>query len=612
MDAKFKNQLEKEFGKGILVPGVDGHMFTDTPRISTGHIAMDIASGGGWPRGKIILVKGPECIDGPSFLAYETWTKDKTRRKCHKGGTIKRLYERFNKEKEITFYVKSMNSEGFIVRNEVLDVVKTSLKEAFEVVTSDGQKIVTGDEHKFATPKGFFALKDLSIGDAVLIHNSTRKKGRKHYPNRPNVMVKYHQNWPTKIVHDKKTGYDYLFYPGQLGRAYYEAFLNECSYDTYIKRLNTWSKGAIDRLKVLPKSLHVHHKDGDFRNNYISNLRLIDPSEHGKLHIKDRLKNLSFVAVSRRISSITSIGRREMYDLVCEYPYNNYVANEFIVHNSSSKTRLILGAMASLTQAGEEVVLLDDEGSYTADWAKSTGVDVSKVYVHRGAYAEETLDLFQVLVESGQFGGIFLDSVAALVPKDEKEASTEDWQMGLGARLWNKALRKIQAALNEGGKKKTVLPVVMVSNQLRKKIGVVFGNPETLPYGEGQKYFTQIIVDVRAEGITEDGIAKIRVKFEKNKTSPPRKVCGYSFYIEGENKGKLINSTWLVEQALVQGEIVNGGKGWWQIKGSDKNWREGDIRKHIAKDEKLCMLLIDIAFKSLPENFPRYKYDFTL
>jgi len=176
----------------------------------------------------------------------------------------------------------------------------------------------------------------LKIGDKVYVNTNDRVKGRKATISRPDVYVKYHPNLPTKIIKDKYKGKetDYLYYRGQQSRISYEAFLNNMTYEEYVSFLDTKSKKEIDGLRFLSTNIHVHHKDENFLNNDISNLELVDPSEHGRLHMSSRLNNLRILVRETTIINIEPVGMRETYDIQCAHPYNNYIANNIVVHNS--------------------------------------------------------------------------------------------------------------------------------------------------------------------------------------------------------------------------------------------------------------------------------------
>ena len=475
-------QVDKKYGKGSVMKLTDKVSYDPDQAINSGSISLDMALGiGGYKKGRIVEIYGPEsCIAFGSFIQYEVWQGEK--RINHKGGRIDRLYERFTGEivkttpkqgkhlqkENCDFYVKSINDEGMVVRNKVLDVVKTGKKKCYKVETATGEILFSTEDHKFMTPNGFRPLKDLSPGDTLFVHNGTKTKGRKEYLKRPEVYVKYHPNLPIKKVKDSKTGKEYKYYRAQKSRMIYEAYINNMSYEDYIKFLNSATFHEILSLNFIDTNLHVHHKDEDFNNNNIDNLELVNPSVHGCLHAKDRIKNLSFVVVPSEIINITEAGEHDTYDIKCAYPYNNYIAEGIVVHNSG-KTTLCLHAVANIQAKGKEVLYIDAEHSLDPQYAQFLGVDLDKMLIAQPDYGEQALDLVDTFVRSGEIGLVIVDSVAALVPKKELEGDMGDSHVGLQARMMSQAMRKIAGQCNH-----TECTVIFV-NQIRMKIGVMFG-----------------------------------------------------------------------------------------------------------------------------------------
>lgn len=485
------NQINKpkKGEEGTIKIGFLGQMRgKEMPIIPTGSLALDAALGiGGYPQGRIIEIYGPEsCIDSESFLQFEIWSEDLKKRINHKGGTISRLYERFHgvtvedtpnqgrhlQTKENTIcYIKSVDQDGSVVRNQVLDVLKTGKKLCYQLHTEYGQKLIATNDHKFLTPDGFKKLSDIKEGDIIFVHNNTRRIGRKDYTQRPEVFVKYHPNLPTKIVTDKKTKKDYVYYRGQVSRLVYEAFLNNVSYEKYVEILNTVEKEEINKFNFLPHNIHVHHIDEDFTNNNLDNLCLLDPSEHGKLHAFDHKANLSFVAVPAVVVRKELIGERETYDLRCEFPYNNYIANGIVVHNSG-KTTLCLHAVVQAQALGFTVAYIDVEHTVDVVYAAKLGVNVDALLFSQPSDGDEAMEIADMLTRSGQVKLIIVDSIASLVTKAEMEKGIAENNMGVQARLMSQALRKLTVKGTESG------TTIIFTNQIRNKIGCV--SPETL------------------------------------------------------------------------------------------------------------------------------------
>jgi len=589
--------IEKNYGKGSIMWGDATEPFDQYPSIPTGSLGLDKALGiGGIPEGRIIEIYGPEsCLDKDTFISYEIWKNEK--RVNHKGGSIERLYERFcNIELEDTpkqgrhlqvqdadFYVKSVNDEGRVLRNKILDVVATGEKECFKVITSDGQTLIATGEHKFLTPSGYVKLDDLNVLDEILVHNNTRVIGRQDYQNRQEINVKYHPNWPTKIVHDKKTGNDYLYYRGQFSRFIYEAFLNGLEPEEYREILNTSVVSDITKLRFLPSHIHIHHEDEDFENNNINNLKLIDPSVHGRLHARDRIRNLSFVAVPATITEKQLVGKRHTYDIRCAYPYNNYIANGIVVHNSG-KTTLALQMIAQVQSRGGIAAFIDMEHALDKKYARNLGVKLKDMMISQPDNAEEALEIIDILGRCGGVDIIVLDSVAALVPKAELDGNMGDSLPGLQARMMSQALRKLTAICA-----KTNTNVIFI-NQIRYKIGIMFGNPETTTGGNALKFYASVRLDIRRIGAIKRGEEivgnRTRVKVVKNKMAPPFQECefdivygkGIDFYGE------------VVDKGVADGLITKSGA-WYSI-GEERlaQGRDNAIQNIIAWPELVKMI----------------------
>ncbi len=192
---------------------------------------------------------------------------------------------------------------------------------------------------------------------------------------------------------------------------------------------------------------------------------------------------------------------------------------------SSGKTTLTLHAIAQAQKSGGVCAFIDAEHALDVTYARKLGVRVEDLLVSQPDHGEQALEIADKLVATGAVDLIIIDSVAALVPKAEIEGEMGDSHMGLQARLMSQALRKLTAATNRAN------ACVIFINQLRQKIGVVYGNPETTTGGNALKFYASVRLDIRKTGVVKNGEQavgnKTRVKVVKNKVAPPFRECEF-------------------------------------------------------------------------------------
>ncbi len=220
---------------------------------------------------------------------------------------------------------------------------------------------------------------------------------------------------------------------------------------------------------------------------------------------------------------------------------------------SSGKTTLALHILAEAQKLGENVAFIDAEHAFDPEYANNIGLNANELYISQPDFGEQALEILETLVRSAGFGVIVIDSVAALTPRAEIEGEMGDSHMGLQARLMSQALRKITAICSK------TLTTVIFLNQLRMKIGVLFGNPETTTGGNALKFYASVRMDIRQrEKVMKDGelIGHIReVKVVKNKLAPPFKEASFTIkYPTGIDKESSI-----LDAAISKGIVEKKG-----------------------------------------------------
>ena len=258
---------------------------------------------------------------------------------------------------------------------------------------------------------------------------------------------------------------------------------------------------------------------------------------------------------------------------------------------SSGKTTLTLHAIAEAQKAGGIAAFIDAEHAFDRNYAEKLGVDIENLIISQPDNGEQALEIAENLIRSGAIDIVVIDSVAALTPKSEIEGEMGDSKMGLHARLMSQALRKLTGTIS-----KTHCTVFFI-NQLREKMGVMFGNPETTTGGNALKFYASVRLDIRRSTQIKDGDNvlgnRTKVKVVKNKVAPPFKVAEFDImYGEG------ISKTGEILDLAVEFEIIKKAGSWFSY-GDTKLGQGRDAVKALIKDNPELADELEAKIKAL-------------
>ena len=248
---------------------------------------------------------------------------------------------------------------------------------------------------------------------------------------------------------------------------------------------------------------------------------------------------------------------------------------------SSGKTTLCLHIIANAQRSGGVAAFIDAEHALDIEYARKLGVDIENLLVSQPDTGEQALEIAELLIRSNAIDVVVIDSVAALVPRAEIEGEMGDSHMGLQARLMSQALRKVTGAVNRSG------TCVIFTNQIREKIGVMFGNPETTTGGRALKFYASVRLDIRRIGAIKDGQEltgnRTRVKVVKNKVAAPFKQAEFDvMYNEG------ISHNGLLVDLGVENDIVEKSGAWFSYKGTRLGQGRENAKNYLKENPELA------------------------
>ena len=268
----------------------------------------------------------------------------------------------------------------------------------------------------------------------------------------------------------------------------------------------------------------------------------------------------------------------------------------FSARNHRGKTTLCLAVIAEAQKQGGTAAFIDVEHALDPKYARVLGVNLNELMISQPESGEDALNITETLIRSGAIDVVVLDSVAALVSRAELDGQMGDATVGLQARMMSQAMRKLAAAINKSR------CVCIFTNQIREKIGVMFGNPETTPGGRALKFFASVRMDIRRIGQIKDPSGKVvgnrtRLKIVKNKVAPPFTQCEFDImYSEGISK---IGS--LLDLAVEHKILVKRGA-WVSYQGDLIGQGRQAAKQYLSEHPKLQEELTNAIFKKLNLN----------
>ena len=261
---------------------------------------------------------------------------------------------------------------------------------------------------------------------------------------------------------------------------------------------------------------------------------------------------------------------------------------------SSGKTTVALHAIAEVQKKGGEAAFIDAEHALDPVYARNLGVNIDELLVSQPDNGEQALEICEALVRSGAIDIVVIDSVAALVPQQELEGDMGSSHVGLHARLMSQALRKLSGIISDSN------CVVIFINQLREKVGVMYGNPETTTGGRALKFYASVRIDIRKTDVLKNGSNiygnRVRCKIVKNKVAPPFKVAEFDVIY-----GKGISKTGeIIDMGMELGIVEKSGS--WFYYGGERLAQGKDNAKKVIEENETLLAEIEAAIKLKMEN----------
>lgn len=513
--------------------------------VSTGCTVLDCALGGGWVLGRMANVVGDKCLSGDTIISAQRNTRPREDNSGPrpKKMTIQTLFNRVHgnhwnkREAGETYLVADVGGHAGIAK--MLDVVMSGEKLLYEITNDRGDKIKASEDHKFATPDGWLCLSDhLKVGTLVKCWRGTRDKVEPHRNRRYRSYTSgiiFHPFGQSNVA----AGFNYKRL--LTARLVIEATINDMTFEEYVSVLRN-DPDVAATLQYTNPELEVHHLDGDCGNDRIGNLVLIPPPDHWAAHAQEMPSHTKAIELSE-IVSICKLGKEPTFDITMEAPHHNFIANGFVVHNSTAKTALGTEALINFMRQYPNGVAAyrDTEAAFDQGYAEAMGLpleevdfgDIENPIITVEDFYRDFEAFLDAQIESGTPGIYVLDSLDALSDDAEMDSDIDKGSYGTGkAKMLSKLFRKLTRKIERS---KVLLLVV---SQIRQNINATaFGEKYIRSGGKSLDFYASQIVWLAHVGALKKTINKVErvygvsilAKVKKNKVGIAHREAKFPF-----------------------------------------------------------------------------------
>lgn len=501
-----------EGGNYFSKPSSDNVQF-----FSSGCKTLDLALGGGWAERRVANIVGDKCLSGDTIVSACRGSKVKKM-------DLRTLYNRVNgdhpnRNPNVETYLLS-DLGGYVGQNKVLEVRKTGTKELFQITDQFGASIKASKDHRFLTKDGWQTIASgLTVGSLVYSW-----RGKKSYRNKANrhvtFSIPYHPHAWQHVIAGRN-------YKRMLtARLVIEAAMNNIDLEDFIHILRNDPDEA-STLAYSDPNLEVHHLDGNPMNDDLNNLELLVDAEHWSEHAEDMARDTNRTQLVE-ISSIESVGVEPTFDISMEGPHHNFIADGFVVHNSTGKTLLCIEAAANfaIKHPKGKIRYREAEAAFNKSYAAALGFPVERVDFGQQILTVEELfkDMHNVIDKARNDELYIVDSLDAL--SDEAEQARDIDQGSYGgakAKKMSELFRRLNKRMNHAK-----VTMIIVS-QIRDKIGVTFGRKVQRSGGHALDFYASQVaylaylhrLNATRNKITRATGVTVKAMVEKNKVGLP-------------------------------------------------------------------------------------------